>query len=120
MVDQDDIQHLRDNPHLLQLLTHYAELGQHDRKTWHDRLMAIDGLDAGQITRLHGVLLAFEWIEQDTGAARASYRITPAGIRSLTQAIHGGEGDVMDEAPPPRKKRTRTESRPEQSTPAAA
>lgn len=132
MFDHEDIQLLRDNRHLQQLLTHYAELGKQDRKIWQPRLMAMDGLAPAQITKLHGELLAFEWVEQDTGALRASYRVTPSGVRSLKQAIQGSDDEdvvemVEEEKPKaPRKKRavksdesTATEAG-EPPTPAAA
>lgn len=126
MFDQEDVQHLRDNPFLQQLLTHYAELGKQDRKIWQNRLMTMDGLQPAQITKLHGELLAFEWIEQDTGAIRASYRITPAGVRFLKQAVNGVEEDepeaVIEEpkASPRKRSRKAANDTPAQEAPAAA
>ena len=35
----DDVDHLRNNPHLVQLLSHYARLGAENRETWQGRLM---------------------------------------------------------------------------------
>lgn len=133
MFEQEDIQRLRDNPQLQQLLTHYADLGKQDREIWQNRLMEMGGLAPAQITKLHGELLAFEWVEQDTGAIRASYRISPSGIRSLKQAIQGTDDDevvevVQEEEKPkiPRKKRPKKSDEStapdavEQPTPAAA
>lgn len=128
MFEPEDTQRLRDNPHLQQLLTHYAEGGRNDRRIWQDRLMEMDGLAPTQITKLHGELLAFEWVEQDTGAVRASYRITPSGIRFLKAAIHGTDDDeteVTAEEPTPKISKKKRSKNPnanagEQPTPAAA
>ncbi len=75
---------LRENAHLLSLLSHYARLGSDDRTAWRDRLMRLDGVEPAQLTALHGELIAFDGIEQNTGHAvllpdgtlSACYRIT--------------------------------------------
>jgi len=90
----DELQLLRDSEPLSRLLNHYAQLGATDRDVWQDRLMSLEGVDAKELTKLHGELLAFAWIEQNTGATpRANpgvlagcYRITPAGQRALKRA----------------------------------
>ena len=77
---------LRENAHLLALLSHYAQAGAEDRTAWQDRLMRVDGVEPQQLTTLHGELIAFDWVEQNTGDARwspdgalaACYRVTPA------------------------------------------
>ena len=87
----DELDRLRTKPALLQLLTHYAELGTVCRETWQDRLMAMDGVESPEITKFHGELIAFSWIEQNTGncpGIRAGtipgcYRVTLAGLRAL-------------------------------------
>jgi len=121
MFDEDFL-HLQDNPQLQQLLSHYAEQGKQDRKIWQDRLMTMDGVAPAQITKLHGELLAFEWIEQNTGAARASYRITPSGIRALKRAIQGAdddeETDLSAEEAAPKTTRKKRASRSAESVPA--
>lgn len=40
---------LRENAHLLSLLSHYARLGSEDRTVWRDRLMRADGVDPEQL-----------------------------------------------------------------------
>ena len=60
---------LRENAHLLALLTHYAHLGSEDRTVWQNRLMRMDGVEPQQLTVLHGELIAFDGIEQNTGGA---------------------------------------------------
>jgi hypothetical protein len=53
----------------------------------------MEGVEARQLVKLHGELLAYGWLEQNTGltpvlragAAANCYRITPAGLRALKQ-----------------------------------
>jgi hypothetical protein len=113
----DDSLRLQDNPQLLALLTHYAKMGAEDRATWRHRLMEMEGVEPKQLSVLHGELIAFEWIEQNTGQPlSACYRITLSGLREY-QRIHGGEIAVEcletpEKSQPryPRKKRQKTES----------
>src|SRR5436190_19503376 len=89
----DEMLRLRDNPPLQNLLNHYRELGLPDRSAWQDRLCELDGVESRELARLHGELIAFGWVEQNTGvvptlqrgAAPGCYRITPAGLRALKQ-----------------------------------
>jgi hypothetical protein len=87
----DDSLRLQENPRLLELLTHYASLGAYDHAAWQDRLMHMEGLPARELSKLHGELLAFEWIEQNVGqpaflkdgGVPACYRITLSGLREV-------------------------------------
>ena len=89
----DDSLRLQENPHLLALLSHYAQLGTEDRAAWRDRLMQMEGAEPKQLSALHGELIAFGWIEQNTGQAilgqdgtlSACYRITLHGLREYRQ-----------------------------------
>jgi hypothetical protein len=89
----DEMQRLRDVEELARLLTHYAERAAGDRQAWQDRLAEMDGVDARDLVKLHGELLAFGWLEQNTGltpvlrhgAAASCYRITTGGIRALKE-----------------------------------
>jgi hypothetical protein len=89
----DDVDRLRDNPHLAELLGHYANLGKENRALWQDRLMHWEGIDSKELSALHGELMVFDWIEQNTGQASAfkdgvissCYRITLRGLRDLGQ-----------------------------------
>ena len=89
----DEIDRLRGAKELQALLRHYRDLGAADRTAWQDRLCARDGLEPRDLVRLHGELIAFGWVEQNTGVvfgarygtAPACYRITPAGLRALKQ-----------------------------------
>jgi hypothetical protein len=95
----DELERLGGNVHLLQLLNHYALLGAADRTIWQDRLMKIDGLGLRDLQRLHGELIAFGWIEQNTGmtpvlklgTAAGCYRITTQGLRALKAAPSAAE-----------------------------
>jgi hypothetical protein len=89
----DEMGRLREGKDLFALLCHYAALATADRQAWQDRLAEMDGVEARQLIRLHGELLAYGWLEQNTGLtpvlrrgeAPACYRITPAGLRALKQ-----------------------------------
>jgi hypothetical protein len=90
----DEMIRLRESPPLQQLLAHYVQLGRDDREAWHDRVMEMEGVASMLLTRLHGELIAFGWIEQNTGvvplvranAVPGCYRATGAGHRALRQA----------------------------------
>jgi hypothetical protein len=89
----DEHQRLRDTPELFTLLSHYADLAAPDRQAWHDRRMQLDGCESKQLTRLHGELMAYGWLEQNTGVvavpqkgqAPGCYRVTRAGVKALEQ-----------------------------------
>ncbi len=111
---------LRENAHLLALLSHYAQMGSEDRMAWQNRLMQMEGVEPKQLTTLHGELIAFDWIEQNTGQANirqdgtlsACYRITRHGLREYRR-IHGIEvvenTSEIPEQPQPRVRRKRKE-----------
>jgi hypothetical protein len=120
----DDSLRLQENLHLLSLLSHYAQQGAEDRATWRDRLMQMEGVEPRQLSTLHGELIAFDWIEQNTGQAfsvregtlSACYRITLNGLREFRK-FHGVEiveehSQTLEKSPPrfPRKKKQKTES----------
>jgi hypothetical protein len=95
---------LRANAHLRTLLSHYARLGSEDRAAWRDRVTRLDGVAVEQLTALHGELIAFDGIEQNTGHAvlrpdgtlSACYRVTQAGLKEFCR-LHGVE--AVDEEP---------------------
>jgi hypothetical protein len=98
----DDLEQLQGDPGLFNLLAHYVGTGV-DRETWQDRLMHLDGVPADGLVKLHGRLLACEWIEQNTGSTAvvrcgsvpACYRVTTAGLRAWKQTRVGFEtGEV--------------------------
>ena len=120
----DDSLRLQENPHLLALFSHYAQMGTEDRATWQDRLMQMEGVEPKQLSALHGDLIIFDWIEQNTGQAimlsdgrlSACYRITPHGLREHYH-IQGMEyQEKPKEAPEkpasrfPRKKKQKADS----------
>jgi hypothetical protein len=67
----DDLERLRTKTHLFQLLLHYADLAAPSREVWQDRVMAIEGQATAEMSKLHGELVAFNWIEQNTGNSPA-------------------------------------------------
>ena len=97
----DEVQRLRETPELIRLLNHYAELGTVDRTVWQDRLMDMAGIQAQELSRLHGELIAHDWIELNVGfttgktggAAASGYRVTLAGMRALKRAQSAPDED---------------------------
>ena len=91
----DDMQRLRNNPHLLQLLTQYAA---HGKETWTNRLKCLEGVEPSDLVKLHGELIAFSWADQNTGQVPCCYRVTPSGLKVIQQ-VNGGvddEGEVLE------------------------
>src|SRR5256885_373989 len=90
----DELERLCAVKGLLELLVYYAERGAADRQAWQDRLAQVGGATGRDLVRLHGELLAYGWLEQNTGmtpvlqkgAAPQCYRVTPGGLRALRQA----------------------------------
>ena len=86
---------------LFRLLRYYAELGEANREAWQDRLMSLDDLEARELSRLHGMLIAAGWVEQNTGitprlergSVLGCYRITSVGLRMYRNA---GEREAVD------------------------
>jgi hypothetical protein len=89
----DEMDRLRDVKELCRLLSHYGECAAGDRQAWQDRLPEMEGVLPRELVKLHGELLAYGWLEQNTGATPAPrlnaapgcYRITTAGVRALKQ-----------------------------------
>ena len=113
----DESQRLRENSHLLALLSHYAQQGTEDRATWRSRLMEMDGVEPKQLSILHGELIAFDWIEQNTGQTLSScYRITLHGLREYGRVqgveINEKSPEVQEQKVPrfPGKKKQKSDS----------
>ena len=109
----DELDCLRSNADLLALLSHYALLAEAELEAWHDRLKHLDGVEPPQMARLHGELIAFAWIEQNTGVVPACYRITLDGWRAIKQAQWQGREEESPTIAPPkflRKKRKKNEA----------
>jgi hypothetical protein len=113
----DDSLRLRENPHLVSLLSHYAQQGTDDRATWRSRLMEMDGVEPKQLTALHGELIAFEWIEQNTGQTLSScYRVTLHGLREYGRLqgveINEKSPEAQEQKVPrfPRKKKQKSDA----------
>jgi hypothetical protein len=101
----DELERLRGSPELQRLLGHYAGACGPDPEAWQDRLMELDEVEPRQLVELHGLLIAFGWLEQNTGhgpvprpgTVPGSYRITAAGRRAGKLA-RGTEPVEADEA----------------------
>ncbi len=82
----DELERLAADSNLKDLLGHYGLLGQENRELWQARLSELNDVDARTMSRLHGALIAFGWIEQNTGGPGCTYRVTPMGQRALRRA----------------------------------
>ncbi|MBI1913689.1 MAG: hypothetical protein HYS12_02875 [Planctomycetes bacterium] len=90
----DEFERLCETKSLFCLLGHYADRGAKDRETWQDRVMSLDGIAPKELSRLHGELIAYGWVEQNTGTtpvlkpgvAACCYRITSAGLKTFKLA----------------------------------
>jgi hypothetical protein len=121
----DEVQMLREKSDLQRLLSHYADAGEADREAWQDRLMMLEGTDRNELAKLHGLLIAFGWVDQNTGnttvrapgTVAACYRVTPAGLRARKAAqIASGEPEMVEsiaccteETPEPKRREWRKE-----------
>jgi hypothetical protein len=116
----DEVDALRDSPDLQRLLDHYVGACAADREAWQDRLMELEGVEAGELVRLHGLLIAFGWLEQNTGnvpvvragAVPCCYRVTAAGVRTAKLVRGGVQEDAevpatAEEQPAPRQRKPR-------------
>jgi len=91
MIDELDL--FRNDEALQRLLGHYAEVGVAQPDAWQDRVMHLDGVEPKDLTRLHGQLIAFGWVDQNTGQTPVlkpgvvayCYRASRDGLRLLKQ-----------------------------------
>ncbi len=124
----DELDRLRTKPNLPFLLNHYADLG---REAWQDRLMAMEGVESPELSKLHGELIAFNWIDQNTGvfsvlragAVPNCYRVTPAGLRALQQIQTPDavlEPEIIEEKPIIKKFKKKSEKSKEPEVEVAA
>jgi len=90
----DEMDRLRQARELFDLLGCYHARAGGDRQAWQDRVLEMEAVEQLDLVRLHGELLAYGWLEQNTGAAStprlgaapACYRITSPGVRAFRQA----------------------------------
>lgn len=120
----DDVDRLSGDARLAELLAHYANLGKPDRNVWQHRVMEMEGLEQKELSWLHGELIAFDLIEQNTGHMSSDaepggprcYRVTLHGLRVMAR-LHGTEHEESASAPcdsdrvkPSRRQKPRTEA----------
>lgn len=108
----DEMDRLRNNADLFLLLSHYARLAEADREAWHDRLADLEGIEPRHVAKLHGELIAFAWVEQNTGGTPSCYRATLAGWRAAQQVQAQQGAKVLANPRPrfPRNKRARKDA----------
>jgi hypothetical protein len=90
----DELELLSTDERLFQLLSHYAHAGAGNPLGWHDRCMELLGAEPRELVKLHGLLIAHQWLDQNTGSTpllkrgipACCYRITAAGLRALERA----------------------------------
>ncbi len=97
----DELDLLRDSPTLQRLLGHYAEGGAANPEAWQDRLAELEGVQPRELVGLHGLLIAFGWIAQNTGNTPSGqpgilagcYKVTADGMRALRRTRYAGTED---------------------------
>jgi hypothetical protein len=96
----DELGRLASDQKLRDLLENYGTLGVENRELWQPRLSVIEGVDAPGLSRLFGALIAFGWLEQNTGGPGCSYRITASGQRALRRVRNAEDLDeeILSEA----------------------
>jgi hypothetical protein len=90
----DELERLCSEASLRNLLRHYVVAGDADREAWHTRVSELPGVSAATLVKLHGELIAHQWIEQNTGVISMTaacnvagcYRGTAAGRKALRRA----------------------------------
>jgi hypothetical protein len=87
----DDLERLREHLPLQVLFEYYGTRGEPNRESWHARLSELPDVSAAEMSRLHGELIAFDWIEQNTGQMPCCYRVTVAGMRAFRQWLTSRE-----------------------------
>ena len=87
----DELGRLATDQKLQEVLAHYAAHGEENRDLWLPRLRLTEGIDDRGLARLYGSLIAYGWVEQNTGGPGCSYRITTAGLRALRRVRSGLE-----------------------------
>lgn len=93
----NELERLRDNPQLQLLLGYYAEAGVTAPGEWLDRVMALPGVEVRHMSRLHGQLIAHDWLEHEAdrtaiasvAVSRARYRVTEAGLQASKLVLVG-------------------------------
>ena len=93
----EEMERLTQDGNLYQLLGHYAIPGSDNRETWHDRIMELGDLSPMDLVHFHGELIAYGWIEQNSGvvpvlrpgAVPDCYRVTVAGLRAFKRTQAG-------------------------------
>lgn len=111
----DEMQRLAESESMRRLLDHYAANGVDDRMSWQDRRMELETVTASELTRLHGELLAAEWVEMNVGftsgkcpgGVAACYRITVAGLRAWKRTQGSFYLDDEEEEPIPSPQQSR-------------
>ncbi len=93
----DNQERLRNDPQLMQLFSHYAKLGETNPEAWHTRLTQLDCDGRVDLVKLHGELIAFNWIEPNTGQTPCNYRLTRAGRKTM-QEIDSDTSEVENQA----------------------
>jgi hypothetical protein len=97
MVMINELERLSQSVPLQLLLSHYAEAGVTTPGEWQERARQLERVEVRLLAKLHGELLAYEWIEQNThqtihgraSATRCCYRVTEAGMLALKQVLTG-------------------------------
>ena len=125
----DELDLLRESLDLQRLLSHYTKAGEADSEAWQERLMALEGVETRELVKLHGLLIAFGWLDQNTGntshgqlrTVPSCYRVTSAGLRArktVHASVEQGASDAVEngasstaKAPEPKRREVRKEKK---------
>jgi hypothetical protein len=81
----DNLERLRNDPQLMQLFSHYAKLGAANPEAWHARLAQLNCDGRVDLVKLHGELIAFDFVEPNPGQTPCKYRLTRAGLKAIRE-----------------------------------
>jgi hypothetical protein len=90
----ENMDRLRNNPQLLQLFNHYARIGEANPEAWHSRLTVMECDGKIDLVKLHGELIAFDFIEQNTGQLPCRYRLTRGGLKALREIENSADSEA--------------------------
>jgi hypothetical protein len=71
------------DPRMVALLKHYAPSTAEERDRWHERVGEWPGASERDLARVHGDLIAADWLEWGLHNCEGRYRVTAAGRSAL-------------------------------------
>ena len=99
----ENLDRLRNNPQLLQLFNYCARPGKANLEAWHARSAHLQCDGKIDLVKLHGELIAFDFIEQNTGQLPCRYRLNRGGLKAIREIESSSDdeprtAEVMNQA----------------------